>query len=121
MHAQITASELPLFEDWEGGTARDILKDFEAPADALDGATIIAAEYTYGSYEGSATVLYERGGKLFEVTGGHCSCYGLEGQWAPVEIPPQYLVRRTEKGRYGEGSGFRHAVRAYLAAYSAAA
>jgi hypothetical protein len=46
---------------------------------------MLFASYETPRYEGSALVLFERGGKLFEVNGSHCSCYGLEGQWEPEE------------------------------------
>jgi hypothetical protein len=33
----------------------------------------------------SATVIVSHDGKKFEVVeGGHCSCFGLEGQWEPT-------------------------------------
>lgn len=47
---------------------------------------VIYAGYDIDGYEGSALVIYRQGGKVFEVTGGHCSCYGLEGQWEPEEF-----------------------------------
>ncbi len=31
-------------------------------------------------------------GKLFEVHGGHCSCYGFEGQFTPEETTMDYLT-----------------------------
>lgn len=46
---------------------------------------ILFALYDTPAYEGYALVLYERDGKLYEVHGSHCSCYGLEGQWQPEE------------------------------------
>ena len=61
-----------------GNSREEILAD-------LEGAELIIAEYDYGNWEGSAFILYEKGGKLFEVNGSHCSCYGLEGQWNPEE------------------------------------
>jgi len=46
---------------------------------------IIYADYTFEDYSGDAYVLgYDKQKKqFFEVHGGHCSCYGLEGQWEP--------------------------------------
>ncbi len=61
----------------------DVLREFDAPSDALDGADVLYAYYTQADYEGSAFVLYEKDGALIEVNGGHCSCNGLEGQWTP--------------------------------------
>lgn len=39
-------------------------------------------------------VVYRRDGKLYEVHGNHCSCYGLEGQWEPEEATVESL-RKT--------------------------
>lgn len=75
----------------------DVIAQYEAPADALDGATVHLAWYGYGSYEGSSFVLYEKDGKLFEVNGNHCSGYGLEGQWEPEQTTWEALkVRRLD-------------------------
>lgn len=63
----------------------DVFKQF----DAQDvGHEILFADYSTGSYEGSAFVVYrsEDDGKLYQVNGGHCSCFGLEGQWDPEEL-----------------------------------
>ena len=69
--------------------------------------SILFAVYSDECYEGTAFVLFHKDGKLFEVNGGHCSCYGLEGQWDPEETTLEALIHRTEKGRlgsfYGEG------------------
>lgn len=44
---------------------------------------LLYADYTYEDDSGDAYVLgYDKSKKqFFEVHGGHCSCYGLEGQW----------------------------------------
>lgn len=62
---------------------------------------IAIAAYGFGDYEGSAFVLYEQGGKLYEVNGSHCSCFGLEGQWEPEETDRESLRHRMEKGTLG--------------------
>lgn len=59
---------------------------------------ILLAIYEYGNYEGSAFVLYEQDGKLYEVNGGHCSCNGLEGQWDPEETTWEALAMRQFYG-----------------------
>jgi hypothetical protein len=67
---------------------------------------ILFASYGGASYEGDAFVLFERAGKLYENTGGHCSCYGLEGQWEPEETTWDALVMRklaVTAEDYGEG------------------
>lgn len=55
---------------------------------------ILLASYDNEDYEGSAYVLFERDGKLWEVTGGHCSCNGLEGQWDPEETNWAFIISR---------------------------
>ena len=64
---------------------------------------VLYAEYEAEGYEGSAIVIYRQGDRVFEVTGWHCSCYGLEDQWEPEEYDvPTYLAfaERTKDG-YG--------------------
>jgi hypothetical protein len=58
-------------------------------------AEVLVAVYEYEDYSGSACVLFKRDGKLFEVDGGHCSCYGLEGQWDPTETTWKTLAMRN--------------------------
>ena len=67
----------------------------------LEGVNVLLASYGTPSYEGSAFVLFERGGKLFEVGGSHCSCYGLEGQWEPEETTIESLRHRLDQGNLG--------------------
>lgn len=84
------------------GTGIEGLKaDFDIKDDALGGCRILLASYTYEDYGGDAFVLFERDGKLFEVNGGHCSCYGLEGQWEPEETTIEALMHRLNHGTIG--------------------
>lgn len=73
-------------------------------AGELEGVTVLLASYGTPSYEGYAFVLFERGGKLYEVNGAHCSCYGLEGQWEPEETTVETLRHRLENGALGSSS-----------------
>jgi len=63
--------------------------------------SILFASYSYQDYSGDAFVLFERDGKLYEVNGGHCSCYGLEGQFAPEETDIDVLKHRLVEGKLG--------------------
>lgn len=46
----------------------------------------------YGCDSSSYFLLKEKkSGKLFEVQGSHCSCYGFEGQFEPQETSLEYL------------------------------
>ncbi len=82
---------------------QDVIDQFEIDQNALDRAFILYAVYNYEDYEGSAFVLFQRDGKLYEVHGGHCSCYGLEGQWEPEETTVEALVHCIKNGYLGKG------------------
>lgn len=79
----------------------DVKHEFAVKDDALNDAFILLAWYGYGDYDGSAFVLFERGGKLYEANGGHCSCNGLEGQWEPEETSAAELIHRIKEGHLG--------------------
>ncbi len=81
---------------FDGNSPEGILKEFSAPASALDGATVLYAKYECECYEGQAEVIYEKDGELFEVSGSHCSCYGLENQWEPMRIVVGALRMRPQ-------------------------
>jgi hypothetical protein len=53
---------------------------------------ILFASYGGACYEGDAVVIFQKNGKLYEVHGSHCSCYGLEGQWRPEETTLESLA-----------------------------
>lgn len=63
--------------------------------------TILFASYGTDNYSGDAFVLFEQDGKLYEVNGNHCSCMGLEGQWAPEETTLEALAHRLTVGTMG--------------------
>lgn len=82
--------------DWEESELEGLKSDFSIDSHDLEGMEIIFASYTYEDYSGSAFVLFRKDGKLFEVNGSHCSCYGLEGQWEPSEVFYKELISRVE-------------------------
>ena len=65
---------------------------------------ILFASYGNANYSGEAWVLFEQDGKLYEVNGGHCSCYGLEDQWSPEDVMLEELEHRLVNGTFGEDS-----------------
>ncbi len=71
-------------------------------SDAMRGIEVLLAYYSYEGYEGDAFVLFRRAGKLYEINGGHCSCYGLEGQWEPSETSVAELRKRMDDGHLGQ-------------------
>jgi hypothetical protein len=82
--------------DWAESQREGMINDFNIAEADLVGTEILLASYSYEDYSGSAYVLFRRDGKLFEVFGGHCSCYGLEDQWEPEEVPLVILLKRIE-------------------------
>ena len=101
--------------DGEFDGVGSVEREFGAPG-CLDDASVIYAGYRYVCYEGIAYVLFERGGQLFSVEGGHCSCYGLEGQWIPAPDHPDAVRAR----RFYGDSRFRSRVHHALARWEAA-
>lgn len=82
-----------IWNDWN--TQEEITDAFNATWP--EGAELLFADYNIDGYEGSAFVLYRLDGKLYEVYGSHCSCYGLEDQWEPEESLLEELLARQEK------------------------
>lgn len=125
--------------DWKNGGFEAMVADFEGVWDAKEltaeilsserwrGVEVLIASYGTEDYGGDAFVLFRRHGKLFEVNGGHCSCYGLgrkdfsgdrETQWEPEETTVTELRRRVNVGTLGydgyHGNKFADELRAAL-------
>lgn len=79
------------FNKWK--SRDDVAADYKenTPADE----EIVYACYEAGGYEGSAIVVYQRDGKLYENNDSHCSCHGLE-EWRPEETSVAALLMRKE-------------------------
>lgn len=71
------------FGDWSN--LDDLIYNFKIDESAVENLNILYAYYSYECYEGSAFIIFEKDGKLYEVHGSHCSCHGLEDQWEPEE------------------------------------
>ncbi len=89
--------------DGDFNDEQDVIGAFEIDEKELRSAFILYATYENEDYEGSAFVLFERKGQLYEVHGSHCSCMGLEGQWEPEETSADALVHCIKNGRLGRG------------------
>lgn len=89
---QLKAQEPVFLEIW--ANKEDVANSFEYPLARTK--NILFAFYDIDYYEGSAYVLFEEDGKLYEVFGGHCSCYGLEGQWGTTEVTFDMFKLRWE-------------------------
>lgn len=91
----------PVFlEDFD--SAEDVFANFRVAEEQQAGVEILFAYYSYENYSGDAFVLFRTAdGALWEVNGGHCSCYGLEGQWEPELTSVSELRHRMDQGRQG--------------------
>lgn len=96
---QIINQEPVYLNDWENKS--DVFEDFVQESDET--VNILFASYSDENYVGDAWVLFEQNGKLYEVNGDHCSCFGLEGQWEPEEVLLKELEHRLIRGTFGEG------------------
>ena len=89
---------------------KDVLNEFACAEDELKNCKVLLAWYGYGDYDGSAFVLFEKNGQLYEVNGGHCSCYGLEGQFEPEETTVEALRHRIQEGYLGQSDYYDEGV-----------
>jgi hypothetical protein len=72
-----------------------VVDNFSVTDHGLTDENIILARYDTPPYEGYATVVFVKDGKLYEVHGSHCSCYGLEDQWSPEETYKASLMTQS--------------------------
>lgn len=71
--------------------------------DDLSSCNFLIAYESVGSWgcDSSSFYLFEKEGKLYEVHGSHCSCYGFEEQWEPEETSLEYL--KSDKFYFSKG------------------
>ena len=84
----------------EGVTVAEVSK-------ALEDMEVLIAYESVGSWgcDSSSFFLFkDKAGKLYEVHGSHCSCYGFEGQFRLEESLVEALKDRVNKG-YVFGTG----------------
>lgn len=72
----------------------DVFSNFYVSEEESKGVEILYAQYNVYGYEGDAHVIFRKDGKLYEVSGSHCSCYGFETQWQPEETTVAALLFR---------------------------
>lgn len=97
--SEIVEQEPVFLNNWS--SQDEVYNDFDVK---VDNANILFASYGYECYSGDAFVLLDMCGNLYEVNGGHCSCYGLEGQWEPEETSLEALRYRLTNGHMGVDS-----------------
>ena len=78
----------------EASVREHIVCEFEIREKKLRGFEILVAYESVGDYgcDSSNWFLLRKGGVLYENHGGHCSCNGFAGQWAPEETNVEYLL-----------------------------
>lgn len=82
----------------------DVKEEFRiSDKDILD-CEIIYAAYDTPLWEGYAHVIFIKNGKLYEVNGSHCSCYGLEEQWLPEETLLEALLSRPNVSEFAKAN-----------------
>lgn len=96
--------------DYVGMSYDDIVKDIVCNYEVEESTVnqyklVVACLNNYGYEEDSYFLLVHRNtGKLYEVFGGHCSCYGFEGQFKPEETTAEYIF--SDKFPYRENLEF---------------
>ena len=98
------------FANWQ-----DVQREFST--DAPEPHRVLFAEYDLSqAYEGSADVLWQNADGTFGyVSGGHCSCFGLEDQWEPETYTADQLAGQVERSNYGFFAQHAELIRASLA------
>lgn len=111
------------YAGWSDTQLRDHLaSEWEADRSIIDKFDILLAYESVGDYGcDSSAFLILRGrkdGKLYEVHGGHCSCYGFEGQFEPEDTTAAVMAARgyISLGGYdGNASDNEATIRAFIA------
>ena len=97
-----------IFENWS-----DVQREFDT--DAAEPYKVLFARYSYEDYSGDADVAWQNeDGSIGYVSGGHCSCYGLEGQWDPEIYSVETARGMIERSKWAFGDA-RSAVEAVVA------
>lgn len=88
--------------------ARRYAKDYDDESvkvvkDQLDNLDVLIAYESVGSWGCDSTSFFvfkdKETGKLYEMHGSHCSCYGFEGQFGLEETTVEALKSRVENAR----------------------
>jgi hypothetical protein len=77
-----------------------LVNEYEAEADVVNDLEILIGYESVGSWgcdSSSFFLLRDKDGKLFEVHGSHCSCYGFEGQFTLEETTIEALKFRINE------------------------
>jgi hypothetical protein len=93
-----------LLEDLKGKTEAEVkahlVREYEAESGIVDDLEILIGYESVGSWgcDSSSFFLFRgKDGKLYEVHGSHCSCYGFEGQFDLEETTIEALKFRINE------------------------
>jgi hypothetical protein len=79
----------------------ELKREYHLSDEDLQGVEILYAIYRTGCWEGQSLVLFKKDDRIFIVHASHCSCYGLQGQWDPIETNEKTLKMEIEaKSKY---------------------
>lgn len=97
-----------LLEDLKGLSEAEVkahlVREYEANSDVVNELEIVIGYESVGSWgcdSSSFFLLKDKAGKLYEVHGSHCSCYGFEGQFNLEETAVEVLKFRVNESKYG--------------------
>lgn len=91
-----------LKEMTEEQVKRHLQVEYEANPEQLSKLQILIGYESVGSWgcdSSSFFLLRDEEGKLYEVHGSHCSCYGFEGQFQLEETTVEALKFRVNEGK----------------------
>lgn len=96
-----------IFSDWSSVQEEFQMQDPEPHK-------VLFARYSYEDYSGDADVAWlTEDGLIGHAGGSHCSCYGLEGQWAPELYPDAIaldMLKRSDDAFGQAGPAIRAAL-----------
>lgn len=101
------------FAGWSEQQVKEHLVNvYQATREEVDRFKILIAHECEDSYDGYSNFLLEEKstGKVFEIHGSHCSCYGFEGQFKPEATTAEYLLSE-HAGWYSEEGSAKNWVR----------
>jgi hypothetical protein len=88
--------EIHGFEDLD-----DICGRYRIDRSVLDEYELLFACYYNEGWEGDSNLFLRKDGKFFVVDASHCSCYGLEGRFDPVETTKEAMMLQANENRHG--------------------
>jgi hypothetical protein len=105
-------------DDYSGMSYDDVVNDvvysYHVEKHEIERYFILIAEVNGDGYEESSyfLLLEKSSGELYEVHGGHCSCYGFEGQFEPEKVELLYLL--SDHSYFGSNEEMKKIIQGFL-------